>query len=340
MNTTTELETAFALCEGLPLRPTQLIRLILELVEESGGRRLKSADSLMAHCRRIIRLGVEAAERQKKTVAFKQAVEETLRVKSHLSAVSLRDIRYYLRKLMRSVTGLERRPMRDMSTAECAAMLEKVFPSPCQRKKARAILSGVFTVARKRGWCEGNPVAAVDVPQVREREIRPLSLAECRRLLRTAERPEHRACAPALGLMLWAGVRPHEVRRLRWKDIDMEEQEVIIPARHSKTGGGRHIPLYAPLADLLKKHRREKEERICPRQWSKQWRYLRRQAGFAVWTPDVLRHTFASYHAKTHRNLPELQLCMGHRNSGLLRERYVNLRGISRNDAADFWLAA
>ncbi len=340
MNTKTEIETALALCEGVALSPTQLIRLILELVEESGGRRFKSADSLMAHCRRIIRLGVESAARQKKTVPFKQAMEETLRVKSHLSAVSLRDIRYYLRKLMRCVPGLEKRPVRDISGAECAVMLEKVFPSPCQRKKARAILSGVFTVARKRGWCSDNPVAAVDVPQVREREIRPLTLAECRRLLNTAKRPEHRACAPALGLMLWAGVRPHEVRRLRWEDIDMEEQEVIIPARHSKTGGGRHIPLCAPLAALLKKHRGEHTSFICPPQWHKQWRQLRRRAGFTVWTPDVLRHTFASYHAKTHRNLPELQLCMGHRDSGLLRQRYVNLKGISKREAKSFWLAA
>ncbi len=338
MNNATDTEIALALCGELSLSLSQVARLILELAERSGATRLKSPVRLMAHCRRVIELGVKSLQTQKQTVPFKQAFEETLRIKADSSAVTFRDIRYFMRKLMRCVPGLEKRPARDITSAECAVMLEKVFPSPCQRKKARSILSGVFTVARKRGWCAENPVAHVDVPIVREREIRPLMPEECQRLLSAAQRPEHRACAPALGLMMWAGVRPHEVRRLRWADIDPEEKEVLIPARHSKTGGGRHIPLCAPLVDLLKKHRREQGEFICPPQWPKAWRQLRRQAGFSDWTPDVLRHTFASYHAKTYRNLSELQLYMGHRDSELLRSRYVNLRGISKRDADRFWL--
>ena len=38
---------------------------------------------------------------------------------------------------------------------------------------------------------------------------------------------------------------------------------------------------------------------------------------------DVCRHTFASYHAAYLRNLPELQLEMGHRDASLLMTRYM-----------------
>ena len=41
------------------------------------------------------------------------------------------------------------------------------------------------------------------------------------------------------------------------------------------------------------------------------------------WVPDVCRHTFATYHAAMFRNLPELQLEMGHRDTSLLRSRYM-----------------
>ncbi len=336
----TDMNTAFALCAQLALSPTQIVRLIMELVESSGGMQLKEPDSLMRHCRNIIRLGVEAEKRRIRTVPFLRAFEETLRVKAHRSALTLRDIRYYMRRLMRETPGLAERPLRDISTTECAAMLERVYTRPSQHKKARAILSGVFTVGKKRGWIDGeNPVAMVDIPHVEEKEIRPLSMPEIKRLLKTAELPKYQACAPALGLMFWAGLRPYETRRIRWKDIDFQEREVVVSPRHSKTGGGRHIPICEPLLKILQEHRPGNEnEAICPVGWDKTWKSLRRAAGFRGWTQDILRHTYASYHAKMHHNLYALQLYMGHRDSALLQTRYVNMRGISHADARQFWL--
>ncbi|MBQ4614197.1 MAG: hypothetical protein IJB31_04640, partial [Akkermansia sp.] len=68
-------------------------------------------------------------------------------------------------------------------------------------------------------------------------------------------------------------------------------------------------------------------QRICPPQWPLHWRQVRRQAGWQrrshQWTPDVLRHTFASYHLGHFRSYAELQLEMGHRDSALLRTRYL-----------------
>lgn len=329
---------AKVLCEHLPLNQLQISRLILELVEESGGCEIQDTDELMAHCRKVIRLGVEAAERQKRTVPFRQALEETLRAKAHRSPLTLRDIRYYMKKLMKEIPGLAERPLRDISTEECATMLEQVFPSPTQRKKARANLSGIFTVGERRGWCGTNPVKAVDLPHIKERTIYPLTMEECRRLLDTAKHPQHRACAPALGLMLWAGVRPHEVMRLRWEHIDWEEKEVVIPARHSKTGGGRIIPLCQPLMALLRDNRpKQHNAPISPKGWKLAWKKLRYAAGFRHWQPDILRHTFASYYVKFHHDLNSLQEFMGHRDTSLLRLRYVNLQGITRSQAGEFW---
>ena len=56
----------------------------------------------------------------------------------------------------------------------------------------------------------------------------------------------------------------------------------------------------------------------------------------AFWT--VCRHSFATYHAVLFRNLPELQLEMGHRNTSLLRSRYMV--PAHRRDAVAFWRGA
>ncbi|MBQ2025978.1 MAG: hypothetical protein II215_05880, partial [Paludibacteraceae bacterium] len=60
-----------------------------------------------------------------------------------------------------------------------------------------------------------------------------------------------------------------------------------------------------------------------PVNWQRRWRQLRRLAGFSRWVPDVCRHTFATYHAAYYRNMSELQLEVGHRDSFLLRSCYM-----------------
>ncbi len=334
----TDAQTSQALAAHLPLSLTQITRLILELLEKSGGLRIKEPERMMEHCRLIIQLGAEAEKRMFNTVTFRDALDETLKCKAHRAKMTLRDIKYYMKKLLEDFPSLSERPLRDMTTQECAIMLETTFLTPTQRKKARAILSGIFNVGRRRGWCNDNPVTATDIPHVKENTILPLSIAECRRLLETVAMPTHKPCAPALGLMLWAGIRPQEVTRLTWNDIDFEEKEVVIPARHSKTGGGRHIPLCPALLKLLKLYcPKTSHLKICPKNWKVRWLRLRRSAGFRTWRADVLRHTFASFHAKKYHNLTELQLYMGHRNTTLLLNRYINMKGISRKDALDFW---
>lgn len=135
--------------------------------------------------------------------------------------------------------------------------------------------------------------------------------------------------------MLYAGVRPEEVSRLSWDDVDWDDKVLYIDARHAKTGGGRHVPLLPPLIKILSQVKNTGA--ICPPAWSKRWRSLRKSAGFDTWIPDVLRHSFASYHAKMFHDLPQLQLAMGHRDCQLLLTRYINLRGLSKKSAKLFW---
>ena len=201
------------------------------------------------------------------------------------------------------------------------------------------MLHGVFEFATRREWCDKNPVKLIERRRIIEKEISPLSFPQIKNLLKTAKMPKHKECLPAIGLLMFAGVRPREVHRLTWKDIDLEENSITIHSLCSKTGGVRQVEICSSLKRLLAPFANgQKNEMICPKNWQKRWRNIRNDSGFKnVWVQDILRHTYASYHAKRFKDLPRLQLNMGHYDLSLLRSRYVNMRGISHTDARDFF---
>ena len=92
-------------------------------------------------------------------------------------------------------------------------------------------MSGVLSLSLRRGWCGENPLARVDVPSFREQVIAVLNPEEIKCLRNAAESPEFRDCAPAVWIMMYAGIRPGEVARLRWCDVDMENG--IISVNHT-----------------------------------------------------------------------------------------------------------
>ncbi len=337
------------LLQELPLQGSDAARLVLEAVEEMPELRLPAKQGkaeLMQALRRVLREGIAAVRSQEKTVSFAHAAQESLarRVAAGRRPTTLRDLRHFIRRLL-LVPGLAKRPLRALSTAECRLALEQAFAASAHSfRKGRAILHSIFAYGVGQGWCSSNPVTLIESPPVEEKEITPLSLPECNRLVKTARSSGFRDCLPALSLMLFAGVRPGEVARLRWSDVHCEEGVLSIAARHSKTGGARRVELCPPLRRLLRHHRtiaQNGQQALCPRQWNKRWQQLRHAAGFTSgWVPDVLRHTFASYHALTHRNLPALQLQLGHRDSRLLLTRYLNCSTLRRREAASFWKMA
>ena len=205
--------------------------------------------------------------------------------------------------------------------------------SPVQGRQNNS--RGYVCTAVKRGWCDANPVAR----RVVEQQVPILTPQEIEQITTTAETYLGGSCTAAVGMMLYAGIRPHEVARLSWEQVDLEERAIYIQPRHSKTGGARRVTIHQPLQRILQKHRHADGERICPPNWLKHWRELRRAAGWDSparrWPQDALRHTFASYHLSHFRSFAELQLEIGHRDATLLRTRYVDQRGVRA--AKQFW---
>ncbi len=323
------MKTAKKLISELPLNINDIARITLEATESLGSLAAgKDRLEMLQLLRRVIAEGARAVRAAENTVSFEEAVEKSVASRAHLRPASRRDLRHFTRRMLR-IEGTGTLPLRSMSAGDCRRILGEAFGSSAHSyRKGRAILHSIFTYGRRMEWCDANPVDNIEVPRVQEHEIVPLTLQEVEKLEQTAEQPEHRAMRTSLHLMLYCGLRPNEVARLHPDDIQLREKRVLIHPRTSKTGGGRVVP--------IRKAERLTGTRICiPRNWQNRWLALRRAAGFSLWVPDVCRHTFASYHAAHFRNLPELQLEMGHSTPALLRSRYLNLPRVAQ--AADFW---
>ncbi len=289
--------------------------------------------------RQCIAAGAEELKKQERTVTFEKAVTTALEARRERRVRTVYDFRYFTRRFMKRCPGLARRKVRAISVQDCTRYIEMAFDTPRQRQKARLILSGVFGTAVKRGWCNENPVARVEAPRVVEKQVPILTPQEIRDLQQTAAHYRNGSCAAAVGMMLYAGIRPHEVARLTWAQVDLRERAIYILPQHSKTGGARRVTIHRPLLQILRTHRRADGEKICPPNWLRHWRKLRRAAGWNApahpWPQDALRHTFASYHLSHFRSYAELQVEIGHRDATLLRTRYLCMNGV--HASAQFW---
>ena len=286
-------------------------------------------------CAKVIEVGLRHMRTKEMPLADGFALY--LKSKQHLRPDSIRDIRCIGNRLLRTNPAFGKRNFSELSVSECEEWLNTAFHTDSQFNKARAMLHGLFEFALRREWCDKNPIKRIERKKVVEKEIQPLKLSETKRLIKTAQResPEYAVVA---ALLVYTGIRPREVRRLTWRDIDTEEKTITVRSQCSKTGGVRQVEIPPVLNRLLITHKSPNSSHICPTDWQRRWRKIRDNSGFrGRWVQDVLRHTYASFHAKNYTDLPRLQLNMGHRDLSLLRSRYVNMHGISRTEAKSFF---
>jgi integrase len=114
--------------------------------------------------------------------------------------------------------------------------------------KAREVLSGVLRTAVESGLIAANPMRAVRAPRAPMREeVRPLAPATVEAIRAVLD---HRN-ATIVSALAYAGLRPGELRGLRWGHV--LERTIVVNA--SKTSTRRTVRLLDPLAGDLREWR-------------------------------------------------------------------------------------
>jgi integrase len=173
---------------------------------------------------------------------------------------------------------------------------------PATRDNDRRGISRFFSwcIERPRRWARTNPCHEVRVAQGDAAPPAVLTVAECERLLRCAEKHRGGVMVPYAAVCLFAGLRPHEAGKLAWSQVNLGDGEIRLESHQTKTNRARVVSICPTLGAWLQAYHGKP---FRPRSWRKHFLAVKAAAGFSTaarnpWTPDILRHTAVSHHIR------------------------------------------
>ena len=222
----------------------------------------------------------------------------------------------------------------DIVVRDVHALHVAMKDTPYQANRVLALLSKMFSLAMKWGWCSDNPVKGIERYHEESRE-RWLSDDELGRLLGALSIHPNQRAANAVRFQLLTGARIGEVLSAQWSDVDLTRGVWIKPSHHTKQNRTEHIPLSAPALALLAEMRKAAdpgEQYLFPgnapdkplQGIKKFWRNVTAQAGLADYRLHDNRHTHASHLVSSGLSLEIVGRLLGHTNP-LTTKRYAHL---------------
>ena len=132
---------------------------------------------------------------------------------------------------------------------------------------------------------------------------------------------------PYLAIGLFAGVRPAEILRLKKSSI--KRGYIEITAASSKTRKRRLITISPNLKKWI-----EFDGDYPPLNKRRRLAKLLKLAKLE-WKPDIMRHSYASYHLAQFESADKTALEMGHRDTQMLFRHYREL--VTKEEARRYW---
>ena len=178
-------------------------------------------------------------------------------------------------------------------------------------------LRPAFSYAVRQGMLPESPFSKLEPIRTTARTgIDIFTPEEARQLMEAA--PED--CKAAYALLLFAGIRPVELTRLKWGAV--RDGFIHLTPDVTKTAQVRNVEIEANLAAWLKSTGDHKpEDPICPSNWKRKNQATRRDAGLAN-RQDVARHSYATYHLAKYRDKGALEENMGHMTGSAMLMRH------------------
>jgi len=208
------------------------------------------------------------------------------------------------------------------------------FDSDCpegSRKNYRTVFHDFWEYCVKHGWAAENIVKHIMTPAVDQSDPHILTLRDVIRLMRTAERlcPQ---IVPYFAIGIYAGLRPeNELQNLDWENINLDKLTIRVSAATAKRRRKRIVNMSSNLRDWLKAHAASSGKIFSSRRIARRIRSIAN----VEWCPDIMRHTFGSYHLALHNDVAFTAKQMGHSSSDMILNHYYAL--VEDRDAKMFW---
>ncbi len=202
----------------------------------------------------------------------------------------IRDLRYRLRNLARHFKGaIDELTCRDVSNY--FRKLNYAAENHCNQMR---VVRTFFNYARAQGYM---PEAVNLLKSVAKKKIRRgnYALYQPGELLALLEAADKEMIAP-LTVLAFCGVRPNEMRRLKWQDIRLATRTLVVDAMSAKTASRRTVPLCD--AALYWLNSCEPSEGLLwlkkADHWNRRLNRLHKRAGVTQQS-NGLRHSYISY---------------------------------------------
>lgn len=199
-------------------------------------------------------------------------------------------------------------------------------------------LSSFFSFCVRRRYCEHNPIRFLERPTIERNPPTILTPRQADDFLKTVSNHDLLGYT-ALGL--FTGIRPSELARMNWDAINIEPRDIRdlkgyglanVSAAASKVRYRRIVPIHPACLPWLRKCERNgpivKRSRTHPFTAP-----MAATAGF-TWSPDILRHTAASYMMALYEDAGRVSHWLGNSQSILLNHYY---QLVTHEDCLAFW---
>ena len=270
-----------------------------------------------------------AIERRNRSVTVNKLADEFIenRRAKGKSEIYIRDLTTRLRRFKASMGD---RITADITSGDVDQWIQSLNVGPQTQNNFRAVLSAMWTFALRRGYAATNVIQLVDKTSVVRDYIATFSVEQLSRLLAAAP-PEY---LPVLAIGAFAGLRPEEINKLQWEDLDFEERTIRVNASAAKTRKKRFAEISDNLHGWLESYA-GRTGPVAPPNLQKLRRATMKGAKIEKWPPDVLRHSFASAHYAFHRNPAHTAVIMGHRDQNMLLTHYRDI--MKPSEAVRYW---
>ncbi len=201
---------------------------------------------------------------------------------------------------------------------------------PTSRANHRRYLSIFFNWAVDNEKIQSNPVKKTRKIKKEHHTPKIYTANEVATLIEKAEQ-HHPHLAPYLAIAFFGGIRPQEILRLSWTDIDMTHKEIHIQAGQAKTSTARIVHISDNLLKWLAKYRQQDGPIFSySPDTLKRWRQNIHKKACIKSIQDGARHSFATYHLALNSIDDTLQE-LGHVDTKMLFKHY---RGLAKNRKA------
>ncbi len=239
----------------------------------------------------IVATGVDPAAKAKGDDTFSVIADRYLaRQQAKLKARSFVEVQRHLRKHSAPLAPLILTAITRRDVAQVLADVERDCGA-VSRNRVRASLSSLWTWAVQEGLVEHNIVTGTGRADEGASRDRVLTNDEIRALWAALGDDDFSLC---LRLLLLTGQRKSEIGDLSWREVNLKDAVIVLPAERTKNGREHTLPLSSQALALLGGIKRSGEFVFSIKHWVLPKERLDQRAKIQPWRLHDLRRTCAT----------------------------------------------